>query len=91
MLAMFLGIFEIGLMMTDYMRLTYVVQGAAQVGAAAKNPVPGLAWAAPLLPGVMVSGSVTGCGVSITGQWPVSFGVLGTITMSQTACWLLPS
>jgi len=77
--------------MIEKMRIAYVVQGAAQVGAAAKDPAPGLAWARPLLSGVTFSGSITGCGVSITGQTSVNFGVLGTLTLSQNACWPLPS
>jgi hypothetical protein len=94
LLMMFWGVFEAGMLMTDYMRLTYVVQGAAQVGAAAQpipNPAQGVAWARPLLQDVAFSGSLDlTCGVRITGQTSVNFGVLGTLPLSQTACWPIP-
>jgi hypothetical protein len=93
LLLMFVGVFSVGAVMIQEMQLTYVVQGAAQVGAEAKTPAPGpgVAWAHPLLPSVTFSGNLADCGVQITGQWPVSFGVFPTLMLSQTACWpILP-
>jgi hypothetical protein len=92
LLLMFVGVFSVGAVMIQEMQLTYVVQGAAQVGAEAKTPGPGpgVSWARPLLPSVTFSGNLAGCGVLITGQWPVSFGVFPTLTLSQTACWPIP-
>jgi hypothetical protein len=88
LLLMIWGIFEVGELILQEMQITYVVQGAAKVAADAKTPDPGVAWARPLLPGVTFFGNLDPtCGVRITGQLPVTFGVLGQLTLSQTACW----
>jgi Flp pilus assembly protein TadG len=86
------GIFEMGELILDQMQISYVAQGAAQLGALSTpaGPDRGLAWARPLLPSVTFSGSTAACGVVITGQLPVDFGILGVLSLSQSACWPIP-
>jgi hypothetical protein len=88
LLLMLVGIFGVGVVTIEKMELTYVVQGAAQQAAA--KPGTGVAWAQPLLPSATFFDTSTPQYAQITGQWPVSLGVLDvfpTLTLLATASW----
>jgi Flp pilus assembly protein TadG len=88
LLLMLVGIFGIGVVMIEDMRLTFVVQGAAQQAAA--HPGTGVAWAQPLLPSATFFDTSTPQLAQISGQWPINLGVLNMfppITLSTTASW----
>ena len=79
------GRFRVGAVIIQDMQLTYVVQGAAKVEAAA--PGAGVPWASSQLqsPAAFVA-TTAPCGAQITGQWPVTLGVFPALTLSAQAC-----
>jgi len=85
LMLMFAGVFGVGAVMIQYMQLYYVVQGAAQKEAKTGSGAP---WASSQLPSAaFVANPTAPCGAQITGHWPVSLGVLPTLTLSAQACW----
>jgi TadE-like protein len=98
LLLMLAGIFGIGVVMIEYMQLTFVAQQAANVEAANLGTGLGAQWATgqlgqqgasftyvdptPLCPGTK--------GAQVTGMWPISLGIFPSLTLQQTAIACLP-
>jgi len=87
-LLLFAGIFGIGVAMIQKEQLNYVVQGAAQVEAAYGVVAgAGVTWASTQLPPPAAFLATTApCGAQISGQWPISLGLLPSLTLSAQAC-----
>ena len=94
MLLLLGGIFGVGLVMTQYMQLNFIVENAAKVEV--NTPGTGVAWATTQLasPPVSFTANASSCGgtgvqaAQATGRWPVSMGIFDavTVTLSAQAC-----
>jgi hypothetical protein len=92
MLAMFWGIFGIGVVMIDDMQLNFVVEQAAKAEVATNGT--GAPWANGLLGWEGASFNavdLTSCGgapikgAQVTGVWPMSLGIFPSLTLQATA------
>lgn len=95
---MFAGVFGVGAVMIEDMRLNYVVEGAAQVeaGWTTAPAGTGVEWASAQIspPAAFAAIQSAQCngqtGAQIVGQWPINLGIFPALTLSAQACSPLP-